>query len=353
MKIIPEEIKHSFYQKGVNCDEALLLIKTDMGREVYYCDAYTAVTREGVASLFCTLDLKKERGASLFASSDPQTVLTQQDYVFFPWEEIEGIRVEEQVSVIRLVLRKKNGLDEVLLWASFACRKEVFDFRDAVESFLKDGTVPEKKMPEIPRCPHCGEPFSDPKKRICKKCFGKSSLIRRVIPFFMRYRVQMAMVFLTVLLSGAVSVITPYLNSKVLYDEVLTKGGSLYGQIGVLVLSIAAAAFLGAVVKIFNSFVGAKVSSFVTYDLKRTIFSSFERLSYSFFTSRHTGRLITQINSDAESLYWFFCDGVPYFLTNIVQIVGVIAVMLMTNPLLTLIVVLYLYNNSSKWYLQF
>jgi ATP-binding cassette subfamily B protein len=147
-------------------------------------------------------------------------------------------------------------------------------------------------------------------------------------------------VFLTVLLSGSLSIFTPYLNSKVLYDDVLTPGGAMYGKVLVLVLSVAGASLLGAVIKMFNSFVGAKVAAFVSYDLKKTIFSSFERLSYSFFTSRHTGRLITQINSDAETLYWFFCDGAPYFLTNVLQIVGIVAVMLFTDPLLTLLILI-------------
>ena len=53
VKKLPEEVKTAFRKKGIPADEALLFLKTDMGREEMYCDAYTMVTEEGIATLFC------------------------------------------------------------------------------------------------------------------------------------------------------------------------------------------------------------------------------------------------------------------------------------------------------------
>ena len=81
----------------------------------------------------------------------------------------------------------------------------------------------------------------------------------------------------------------------------------------------------------------ARVAIKMVFDLKKTIFSAIERLSLSFFTGRQTGGLMTQINEDANTIYSFFCDGVPYMLINIVQ-VAVLAVLLFTmQPLLALV----------------
>ncbi|MBR2634690.1 MAG: ABC transporter ATP-binding protein [Clostridia bacterium] len=338
MRDFPEKVKSAFLKKGVNTEEAFMLVSTDMAREEVYCDAYTVFSREGIASLFCLKALRKQAGASSRFSDMAEEVLEELDYVYFPMEEIEKMTVEEQVSVLRVVIRKKSGEEEILFWATGACRRSVYKLSEAFDAFCKTGEVPEKDFPKMECCPRCGLPFSDPQRRICKKCFGKRSLLKKLLPFFLRYRWQMALVFLTVLLSGALSIFTPYLNNKVLYDEVLTEGSPLYGHVLFLVLSIAAFSLLGAFIRMINTIVGAKVAAFVSFDLKKTIFSSFERLSYSFFTSRHTGRLITQINSDAETLYWFFCDGFPYFLTNVLQICGIIVVMMMTNPLLSLVI---------------
>lgn len=148
----------------------------------------------------------------------------------------------------------------------------------------------------------------------------------------------MALILLTVIFSGALDVLAPYLSGKVLYDEVLSPDGTLFGRISLLVGMVALANLFVALTNMVNSIIVARVSATVTYDLKKTIFSSFEKLSYAFFSSRHTGRLMTQINNDATTLYWFFCDGVPYFLTNIIQIIGIGVLMLTINPRLTMLI---------------
>ncbi len=337
---LPEEVITSFRQKGIDTEKALFLTKTDMGREEFYCDAYTAVTEEGIGVLFCTFVLRKREGASFFSSQKTEKFLEQQDWYYLPIEELDSLKAEEQISVFLVVAKKKDGGEEVLFWASNACRKKVYALVEGIASYQKTGAFPPSADFKEEICPRCGTPYRDPARRMCTVCSKKKTLLKKLFPFFLRYKVQMILVVLTVLMSGAVSVIVPYLKSKVLYDRILSPGDSLYGKISLLVLAVAGATLLGSLVNMVNTIINAKISSFVSYDLKKTIFSSFERLSYSFFTSRHTGRLITQINSDAETLYNFFCNGLPYFFTNVLQIVGVLAVMFFTNPFLTLLVII-------------
>ncbi len=341
MRKLPEEVKICFQKKGINTDKAQLLVKTDMAREELFCDAYTVLTEEGIATLFCLKALKKREGASFFSHDKVLPVTQELDYFYLPLEELEKLEAEEQISVLHLVAKMKNGEQIPVFWATFACHKELCRFVDAVNCFLETGKLPENHEERDPggdRCPRCGTPYLDPEKKTCKKCTGKRSYFQRLLPFFWRYKKQMALVMFTVLFSGILSVLSPYLSNKVLYDEILTQGSPRYGQILGLVFAIAFASFISAVVSMINTIIGAKVAAFVSYDLKKTIFSSFERLSYSFFTSRHTGRLITQINSDAQSLFWFFCDGVPYFLTNVLQMLGIGVVMLSIHPFLTLMI---------------
>jgi ATP-binding cassette subfamily B protein len=54
----------------------------------------------------------------------------------------------------------------------------------------------------------------------------------------------------------------------------------------------------------------------------------------SFYQSRRTGGLMTQITSDANTIYWFFCDGIPYFTVNLIQVIAIGAIMFYINPLL-------------------
>ncbi|MBQ4037175.1 MAG: ABC transporter ATP-binding protein [Clostridia bacterium] len=338
---LPESVCASLKAKGASPDEAFLSIKTDMAREQVRCDAYTVWSTDGFATLFCLEAVKKKEDASFFSRTKTETVLQELDYHFISADEVESLYVEELISTLRLVARRRDGEEECLFYATPACRKRVYELTEAFEKYQKDGTVPEKRERRGEgRCPRCGTPFSDPEKRTCAKCLGKRSLVKKLLPFFWRYKLQVALVLFTVLLTGAVSVLFPYLNSRVLYDEVLKESGSYYGMILGLVLMLAGVSLLNAVINMLSTMVSSRVAAWVSYDLKKTIFAAFERLSFSFFTSRHTGRLITQVNSDAETLYWFFCDGVPYFLTNLLQMIGVGVVMLSVNPILTLVIVL-------------
>ena len=85
---------------------------------------------------------------------------------------------------------------------------------------------------------------------------------------------------------------------------------------------------------IINGFISAKIAARVVYDLKMTVFTSIEKLSMTFFGGRQTGGLMTQVNNDSNTIYYFFCDGIPYFLINIVQVVVVCVILFVENPLL-------------------
>ena len=89
----------------------------------------------------------------------------------------------------------------------------------------------------------------------------------------------------------------------------------------------------------FHSIVTTKIAAKLVYDLKKVIFGSIEKLSLSFFTNRQTGGLMTQVTRDANTIYWFFCDGVPYYLVNSVQVIVILIIMIIMNPLLTLLTV--------------
>ncbi|MBQ3865274.1 MAG: ATP-binding cassette domain-containing protein [Clostridia bacterium] len=339
MKKMPEAIRDKFLEKGIKVESALTVFKTDCTADRVPCDAYTAVTEEGIATLFCLESLKKRSGVFFWSRQKPERSLEILDFTFTPLSEAEEIVCEELLSGIRLIARR-GGEDRILLYATNRCAKKLYDFRDAFTEFRETGAYPAPAADKDARCPRCGRPYRDPERKVCRHCSRKTGLVKKLLPFMKRYRWQIVLVLFTIAVSGLLDVLTPYLSGKVLYDEVLKPEGSLYGRILFLVAVVAGANLVVAVTNMLSSFVSARVSAYVTYDLKKTIFSAFERLSYSFFTARHTGKLMTQINTDAETLYWFFCDGVPYFLTNILQILGIAVVMLTIQPLLTLAIFL-------------
>ena len=162
----------------------------------------------------------------------------------------------------------------------------------------------------------------------------KGKLYARFWIFLKKYKGYIAIMLLSLVLLTATGILVPYLSSEFFFDEVLTEGGSFYGELLLVIGLIVATRLLSQFFTLINGMISARISAKVVYDLKMTIFKSIEKLSMSFFNSRQTGALMTQVNDDSNTMYYFFCDGVPYFLVNLVQVLVLCVLLFIENPLL-------------------
>jgi ATP-binding cassette subfamily B protein len=139
------------------------------------------------------------------------------------------------------------------------------------------------------------------------------------------------------LLGSAFSTVSPMIGTKFFFDNVLTEGGSYYGAVLAAVLLIFLVRAVGVGLNTLYSFVLAKIVPWIVQDLKMKIFEAMQRLSIGFYTSKRTGSLMNRINQDANNIYWFFVDGLPFVVVNTLTFTGVIIMMCVLNIKLALI----------------
>ncbi len=185
-------------------------------------------------------------------------------------------------------------------------------------------------------CPKCNKRFTDPARRICINCMDKSKIIKRILGFVIKYKKEVVLSIIILLMTTALGILTPYISSGFYYDEVLNVAGKFYGQLLLVLLLIIGTRLLSTLATMVNNIVSARIASKLQFDLKNVIFASIERLSLRYFTDKQTGALMTQVNQDANTIHWFFSHGIPYFLINIVQIICIIVIMFIINPALIL-----------------
>lgn len=319
---IPEDAWSILTSFGIDKNSILLAAHADRTREHAVGDEYV------FASADALILLHKGEG------ENPHAI------TFYPIKELHGISVEELLSSGRLVARRGEEKSPILI-AAFTnfCKESMFLFAKYANKIAagEDLVIDEKDDPAQKLCPKCGLRYPDLNRRICPHCMEKGKLFRRFSVFLMRYRASIFITMLSLAIMTALSILAPYLSSGFFYDEVIFGVGEFAGQI-LLVLGLIIATRLGkTLVTMVNNYVTSRIAAKMVFDLKKTIFSAIERLSLSFFTGRQTGGLMTQINEDANTIYSFFCDGVPYMLINIVQVV-VLAVLLFTmQPLLAFV----------------
>lgn len=331
-------INEYFVSKGVNMPEALLVMKSDIGVDAVYKDVYIVIDKEGISVAEGTLLFEHNR---IRTDGNPvrNEHFEEARYERFVIAELEEIKVEQLISTGRITaLREKESV--LLFNFSSTYKHDVGIFCRAAESVKKDGKIDEEKMKdsdyEKNSCPKCGRRYPDPDRKICPKCMDKVRLIKKLSKLFLHYKKYILMILFSLTLISALGAITPYVSNQIFLADVLSEGGKYYGEIFKIILVMVAVRMASLLISLLNGAISAKVSAEVTFDMRKTIFETLSRLSLSFFTNRQTGGLMTQINNDSTRIYWFFCDGFPYFVLNIVQLIVFMVIMFFINPILTI-----------------
>lgn len=299
-------------------EEILMRVRVDMDPSATFREGSLLLSEKELILVY-----DKKDGVSRYALSD-----------------YEGIAVDEMLSSCRLY-GIKEGVRELITYTTFFAKDDLYRLAAAFGK-LKEGKSEEIDREEKQRfCPKCGRRYPDREREFCPNCMEKGKIIKRMGGFFMKYRFYMAATVLSLLLLSAISVIAPYFSSAFLYDKVLAPEGDseLHNMRGLIMvfMIIVFMRIANVLVTMVHNMVTSFISAKIVYDIKKTIFNAIERLSMSYFTSRTTGSLMNQINHDANRIYWFFTDGLPYFSINMVQLIAVTVIMLLYNPLLTLL----------------
>ncbi|MCL2664318.1 MAG: ABC transporter ATP-binding protein/permease, partial [Defluviitaleaceae bacterium] len=169
------------------------------------------------------------------------------------------------------------------------------------------------------------------------KCLDKISIFVRLLGFFKFYIKKVLLIMSVMLLSTVCAVFTPYVSTRMFIDEVLTVGGQYFGMVLAIVLLILLVRIVTVLLNIIYSYVLARTVPWIIYDLKVRIFEAMQRLSVGFYTSKRTGALMNRVSHDATRIYWFFVDGLPFLVVNIMMFIGVFIFMFFMDMQLTLI----------------
>ena len=334
---LPGHILGSAAEKGIKSDDIYLTSYCDMNRDHTYCDTYLIATSDTLYVLSGHISLVSKENR---AKGGLDRVWNESEFRAYPLAELEGFKVEELLSGARLTAKTTSGEPVFITAMSNFCKNSTLLFIKYLNK-IKKGEITEQSFtvepeddPAALRCPKCGMRYPDRNRKICPRCMEKGKLFTRFGVFLAKYKTYILIMIASLVLLTAAGILAPYFSSGFFYDEVLDIEGQFYGQILLVISIVVGTKILSQIFNIINGYITSKISARVVYDLKMTIFGAIERLSLGFFNGRQTGGLMTQVNNDANTIYGFFCDGVPYFLINIVQVAVLCVILFVMNPVL-------------------
>ncbi len=166
-------------------------------------------------------------------------------------------------------------------------------------------------------------------------------IIFRLLGFVRPYRGQVALAIAAVALSSAFVIVTPLLIRWAIDTAIDPReDGGFDGSTGMLVVVavalIAVAAARGAFT-FAQTYLGEVVAQRVAFDIRNQIYDRVQRLSFAYHDQAQTGQLMSRATQDVESIRFFVSMGVIRLAYVVLLLVGVLAVMLASNPTLALV----------------
>ncbi|WP_269937980.1 ABC transporter ATP-binding protein [Arthrobacter sp. HY1533] len=163
--------------------------------------------------------------------------------------------------------------------------------------------------------------------------------LRRTIRFAKPYSRKLLVFVVLSVVSAALAVATPVLAGQVV-DAIVAK--SALDVVVRLAGMIALVAVLDAGLSLVIRWISANLGEGVILDLRTAVFDHVQRMPIAFFTRTRTGALVSRLNNDVIGAQQAFSGTLSGIVSNSVQLVLTLIVMLNTSWLVTLLALVLL-----------
>ena len=125
--------------------------------------------------------------------------------------------------------------------------------------------------------------------------------------------------FLSLILSAGLNLIIPALTQQTIDNGIAKKAVNFILWASAAMVGVA---LLRAMFSFLQSFLAAKASQNVAYDLRNVLYGKIQKLSFGYHDKAQTGQLLTRATSDVDRVQMFVGRGFIMFITALLMIVG-------------------------------
>ncbi len=258
------------------------------------------------------------------------------------FSDARGAAVEELVGSGRINVVIGNEEIEVVRYTP-SQRAKFARIARGIDQLIKDDPVCMEGEVDRTRCDRCARLLPEP-NGICSACTNRLAMMQRIARYALPFKGRLAlMVFLSLLFTLA-ELGPPYIMRHIIDDVLGDPGAAATGdRFSFLYLLVGAYAVvrLGSfVLEIFKDRLSVWLGGRVIVSVREDLYENLSRLNMKFYNKRQVGSLISRVSNDTESMMWFLVDGVPYILTNLLLLVGILVLLFVTSWQLTLLVLI-------------
>jgi ATP-binding cassette subfamily B protein len=164
-------------------------------------------------------------------------------------------------------------------------------------------------------------------------------LLMRVLSYAKPYRRKILLMLITILFTTGLSLLTP-LIFRDLIDHTLPSHDTR--RLNLLAMALVLIPLSNGAISVYQRQLNASIGEGVIYDLRVALYAHMQRMSLRFFTNTKTGELISRLNNDVIDAQRAISSTIVDIITNLIQAVAVLIVMLTLEWRLTLLGILVL-----------
>ena len=164
-------------------------------------------------------------------------------------------------------------------------------------------------------------------------------LLLRVLNYAKPYWWHIGGMLVTILLTTGFSLVTPLIFRQMIDHTLPNKN---FNQLILLAGALLAVPLIEGGINVVQRRLNSTVGEGVIYDLRVALFGKLQRMSLRFFTNTKVGELMSRLNNDVVGAQNAISNTIVGIITNIIEAIAILAVMLSLEWKLTLVSVLIL-----------
>lgn len=162
---------------------------------------------------------------------------------------------------------------------------------------------------------------------------SKIQTLKRLFAYLLDYRWQIVLVLLIMGYSVVVSLLNPLIMEAAIDEHIAV--GDIHGLYRLLLAALVLNLLLVVVIKL-RMYIMAKVCNQILLTIRQELYTHIQKLDFQFFDSRPTGKILSRIIGDINSLKNVLSNCVTTLIPDGFTIVAVVAIMIYKNPKLAL-----------------
>ena len=178
----------------------------------------------------------------------------------------------------------------------------------------------------------------------------KRNTLLRLFRYLLTYKLTIFFVLLIMVATVAISILNPIIVERAVDVNIANK--DMDGLVKLGVFAIIINLFFVVLIKL-RMYLMARISNSVLLTIRQELFTHIQKLSFNFFDSRPTGKILARIIGDVNSLKEVLSNSVTTLIPDFITICAVVVIMLIKNWRLALASLISLpLMLFGLWYIQ-